>query len=283
MDLEKFKSWMLGESYSMETIKGYVRYLKQIQSEIDIDELDEYFEVAKYLHEAEFSRHQKNNIAKAVNAYLKMKGVDYRLKLDKRSGPRDIWIPSDEQKKQLLEVSPWKNRYYNERNNLMLRILFEAGLRAEEVVSLRFSDLKRKKDVDRHYIHVKMGKGGKDRIVPVSEDLYEEIKKFEKYYSSSKWIFDNGNNEPLSSKTVRQICYQAAEATEEEDLNENFHPHACRHYRAVELLDEDVNLEAIRRFLGHSSLETTKQYLSGSDNLIFKEFEKKDKHISGGV
>ncbi|MFP4143392.1 MAG: tyrosine-type recombinase/integrase [Thermoplasmata archaeon] len=283
MNLDRFKDWMLSENYSIETIKGYERYLKQIRDDIDLEEMDEYFKIARYLHDSDLPRSQKNNIAKAANAYLRMKGEDYRLKLDKRKGPRDIWIPSKEQAEKLLEVNCWKNRFYNERNSLLLKILFEAGLRAEEASNLRFSDIKRKKDQQHCYIHVREGKGGKDRLVPISKDLYEDIEHFEKYYSSSEYIFDNGRGKGVHPKTVRQICYQAAEATEDQDLIDNFHPHAARHYRAVQLVENDINLEAVRRFLGHSSLETTKEYLRGSDSLLFDEFEKKDPIFTGGI
>ncbi len=127
MNIEKFKNWMLAENYSVETIKSYTRYLRQIEDDVDLDELDEYYEVARYLHDSDFPRNQKNNVAKAVNAYLKMLGVDYRLKLDKRKGYKDTWIPTAEHKKELLKVRPWKNRYYNERNSLLLEVIFEAG------------------------------------------------------------------------------------------------------------------------------------------------------------
>lgn len=281
MDLDRFKSWLLSQNYSMETIKCYTRYLRQIEDDIDLDEMDEYFKIARYLHDKDTPRSQKNNISKAINAYLEMQGEDYRLKLDKRKGPRDIWIPSEEQKNELLEVKGWKNRFYNERNTLLIETLFEAGLRAEEASDLRFSDVKRKKDENRHYIHVRQGKGNKDRMVPISIDLYEKIGHFEKYYASSEYIFDNGRGKGVHPKTVRQICYQAAEATEDQDLIDNFHPHAARHFRAVQLIENDINLEAVRRFLGHSSLETTKEYLRGSDSLLFDEFEKKDPKFSG--
>ncbi len=128
---------------------------------------------------------------------------------------------------------------------------------------------------------MKRGKGDKDRIVPISEQLYSSIQRFEKYYSSSEFIFDNGRGESISPKTVRQICYQAAEATEDQELIDNFHPHSARHYRAVDLIEKDVNLEAVRRFLGHSSLETTKTYLRGDESMLFREVEEKDPMFKG--
>jgi site-specific recombinase XerD len=125
------------------------------------------------------------------------------------------------------------------------------------------------------------GKGNKDRIVPISRSLFQDINHFEKYYSTSSYLFDNSQGGHLSPKTVRQICYKAARATEDDDLIDNFHPHAARHFRAVQLIENDINLEAVRRFLGHSSLETTKEYLRGSDSLLFDEFKKKDPNFKG--
>ena len=57
------------------------------------------------------------------------------------------------------------------------------------------------------------------------------------------------------------------------------HPHAARHYRAVELLEQGINLKAVRDFLGHESLETTQRYLEGENDMVYKELSSKDKYF----
>ena len=91
------------------------------------------------------------------------------------------------------------------------------------------------------------------------------------------FIFDNGRGEPISLTNVGRICKEAGRQVNVS----RFHTHAARHYRTVELDEEEVGIETIRRFLGHSKLSTTQIYLRGRRNKTRDEIIKKDKHFSG--
>lgn len=87
-----------------------------------------------------------------------------------------------------------------------------------------------------------------------------------------------GINPPPNS--AGRIC---REVREQVDVP-NFHHHSCRHYRAIELLEQSVSTEAVQRFLDHEELSTTQEYLRGSREIVFKELCSKDKIMksSGG-
>jgi len=285
MELDRFRNYLLGEGYAPSTIRKYYNLLEGVKEEHDfsLDKIEDNYKIAEFVHKLDRTRVARNNLCKAINAYMKFKGRDYRLKLKQQKGTRDRWIPTLEQKEKLLSVK-FSNRYYTERNRLLIRVLFECGLRAAECASLKFSDVKKRKRKGRkqYYVMVEEGKGGKDRRVFISEGLYQDIRNFEKFYSGSEWIFGNGKGDHIHHKTVRQIVYNSAEKTGDEKLIDEMHPHAARHYRAVELLEQGINLKAVRDFLGHESLETTQRYLEGENDMVYKELSSKDKYFQKG-
>ncbi|MFW6144316.1 MAG: tyrosine-type recombinase/integrase [Candidatus Natronoplasma sp.] len=116
----------------------------------------------------------------------------------------------------------------------------------------------------------------------IEEDLYDKLMRYREYYSSSDVVFENPQGKPLSSNTLRRYCYEAAEATGDQDLIDNLSPHSLRHYRTVELSRNDFKDEAIRRFLGHASLDTTQRYLKGDKDMLLEEMEEKDNRYSEG-
>ncbi len=246
--------------------------------DIEIEKTDDY-DIAEWLYNQDLTQSAKNNLAKSINCYLKYLKREYRIKLNRDSGEKDIFIPSDEERRKLIEDLEFSRRDLTERNRLLFEISFEAGLRSNEVRKLKFSQVR--SENEKRYIRVKEGKGGKSRNVYISESLYNKINWFEKHYRSSIFIFDNGQGKPLSNGSIRRIV---AEAKRQLGISKEFHHHSCRHYRAVELLKQGINTDGVREFLGHSSLNTTQLYLRGAKDQLYKELSSKDKHFksSGG-
>lgn len=284
MELEKFRNYLLGEGYAASTIRKYYNLLEDLEEThgFDLDEIDDNYKIAEFVHKLDRTRIAKNNISKAINCYLKFRNNDYRLKLKQHSGKKDTWIPTEEQKEQLLNVS-FSNTWFTNRNQLILRVLFETGMRVSDVATLRFDDVrKRTRDGKvQYYISMEEEKGDKLYRVYISKDLYEEIGRYEKFYSSSGYIFESEKkgHEHLSTKGIRDVCYSAARKTGDEEVIENFHPHTCRHYRAIELLSEGIDVKHVRDFLGHSDISTTQRYLDDTDDLLFENLSSKDKHF----
>ncbi len=264
MNLERFELWLFSEQYSPLTVRKYLGLLRIVERDVDLDVLPD-LEIARYVYELDLSVAAKNNRIKAVNLYLRYLERSYRLKLIREKGDRDYWIPTPKQKKKLLAVE-LKTKYQTARARMILEILFEAGLRAAELCSLKMDSVKNKvlsrdgKTYRVYYLDVK-GKGNKWRQVPVSFELVSKIRDYYRYYGKDPYIFG------FSTSSLRNILRFVKEAT---GVNE-FHAHAARHYRAVELYQKGVNLETIRKFLGHSDISTTQIYLKGSKGDIFFE------------
>ena len=278
MNLKQFRNYLLGKGYAISTIGQKIRYLKRVP--IDLDTLEDKYKIAEWLHNQKVGEESKNNFAKAINSYLEFCGIDYRLKLKRKKGDLDIWIPTGEQVERLLNAT-WKGPYFTARNRLILKILFIAGLRRDEVRKLRFSDFRRTNSkklegVYYFYLHV-LGKGNKTRFVDIPESLYQEVIYFKKHYQISDFLFDNGKGEPISLNHAGRICKDAARYANVPQ----FHPHAARHYRTVELDEVGVGIETIRKFLGHAQLSTTQLYLRARRQETREELIRKDPHFEG--
>ncbi len=279
MELDRFRNWMHGEGLSIGYMKGVLRHLRRV--EIDIDELDDYYKIAEWLYEQEPSDSARDNFVKSINLYLRFKDINYSLKKTPRRGEPDIWVPTDEEARRIRKAV-WSSTYLTNRNRLILDILFIAALRRNEVRKLKYGDFRTTSDkkipqVTYHYIHV-LGKGNKERFVDIPEELYKKVFSFKTFYETqSGFIFDFGKGRPLGGKQIGVICRQAGKATGAPQ----FHTHAARHYRAIELDAQGVTIDAIRRFLGHSDISTTQTYLRGRRNKTRDELVSKDTLFRG--
>jgi site-specific recombinase XerD len=142
----------------------------------------------------------------------------------------------------------------------LLMTLYATGLRRAEVTHLKVSDV----DSKRMVIHVRGGKGRKDRDVMLSPKLLEELRQHWRRLrrKTSDWLFPGNRwhtaNHPIDSKTIYHACQEAAKRA---GLNQAIHPHTLRHCFATHLLEGGADLHTIQILLGHSSLKETTIYL----------------------
>ena len=147
----------------------------------------------------------------------------------------------------------------NLRHRTILMALYSTGMRRAELCHLRTQDI----DKERMVIHIRQGKGGKDREVPLSPKLLDQ---FRTYYRSLKhksgWLFPSIQtrrwDEPMTDKTIWHAC---REATKRAGITKSVHPHTLRHSFATHLLDSGAELPAIQILLGHSDPRDTMIYL----------------------
>jgi integrase/recombinase XerD len=142
----------------------------------------------------------------------------------------------------------------------ILMTLYATGLRRAELAGLKVSDV----DSERMVIHVRSGKGRKDRDVMLSPVLLDALRQ---YWRSLRrrpktWLFPGNRwhtgEQPISSKVVWRACREAAERAE---LGTDVHPHTLRHCFATHLLEAGADLRTIQILLGHRDLEETTIYL----------------------
>jgi site-specific recombinase XerD len=132
------------------------------------------------------------------------------------------------------------------RNRALLEIVYSAGLRSREAVSLDLADV----DFEREAVHVR-GKGGKERVVPLGEEAAYWVARYlrdarpELVRGAESALFVSARGRRLDTSTLRRVCPN---------------PHRLRHAFATHLLEGGADLRTIQELLGHSSLSTTQVY-----------------------
>ena len=153
------------------------------------------------------------------------------------------------------EVSRLMECVTNLKHRTFLLTLYSAGLRLNEAANLRISDI----DSQRMQLKVACGKGAKERRVPLSPRLLNELREYWKKYHPPEYLFPGRTNDvPLAPTTIQKVCKTAVLRS---GINRNITPHTLRHSFATHLLEAGVDLLAISRLLGHKSFSTTMKYL----------------------
>ena len=133
------------------------------------------------------------------------------------------------------------------RNRALVELVYSAGLRSAEAVGLDLGDV----DFEQELVHVRRGKGGKERVVPLGEEAALWLARYLREArpalatGANDALFVSARGRRLDTSTLRRIVP---------------HPHRLRHAFATHLLDGGADLRTIQELLGHSSLSTTQVY-----------------------
>lgn len=142
----------------------------------------------------------------------------------------------------------------NPKHKMLIMLAYGTGLRVGELVTLSWIDIL----FDEHKIHVKQGKGKKDRPVMLPYSVVAGLQAYRSLYNSDHYVFEGQyKGEPYSASSVRQIMKRAVIAT---GLEKKATPHTLRHSFATHLLEAGTDLRFIQVLLGHSSIKTTTIY-----------------------
>jgi len=145
-----------------------------------------------------------------------------------------------------------------QRERILLMTLYATGARNAELTHLKATDI----DSQRMVVHIRGGKGRKDRDVMLSPNLLTALRSHWRCYHrrSSTWLFPSNyrKDRPIDTKTVWYACQKAAQRA---GLQKRVHPHTLRHCFATHLLEAGADLRAIQILLGHQDLKETTVYL----------------------
>jgi integrase/recombinase XerD len=143
-----------------------------------------------------------------------------------------------------------------------LTTIYSCGLRLKEGTHLQMADI----DSPRMLVHVRLGKGGKDRYVPLPQRTLELLQQYWKTHRNPVWLFpatgrggihEGDATEPTSHTNV-QAAFRAA--LKDAGISKKASVHTLRHSSATHLLEAGVNLRQIQVYLGHNSVQTTSFY-----------------------
>jgi integrase/recombinase XerD len=143
-----------------------------------------------------------------------------------------------------------------------LQVIYSCGLRLLEGTHLKIADI----DSARMMVHVRNGKGGKERYVPLTESTLHILRQYWKNHRNPVWLFPapgRGNNKMAVANMAMPYCnVQTAlrAALKEAGINKRASVHTLRHSYATHLLEAGINLRQIQEYLGHKSPATTSIY-----------------------
>jgi integrase/recombinase XerD len=154
-------------------------------------------------------------------------------------------------------------------HRILLTTLYAAGLRLSEGLHLQVQDV----DSQRMLIHVRSGKGQRDRLVSLSPVLLEELRMWYRIRRLTTWLFPARDNEPIHPATIQRACHEAASAA---GLTKRVTPHTLRHSYATHLLEAGLDIRTLQKLLGHSQLATTALYTHVTDERLRGVFSPLD-------
>jgi site-specific recombinase XerD len=140
------------------------------------------------------------------------------------------------------------------RDRTLLKVTYNAGLRASEVVHLQIAHI----DSHRMCLRIEQGKRQKDREALLSPHLLQDLRAYWRVYRPAPWLFPGRDGtQPLALKTAYLIFQRAKECA---GITKPGGLHLLRHAFATHLLEAGVDLHTIQRLMGHTKLETTLRY-----------------------
>ena len=153
------------------------------------------------------------------------------------------------------EVDAVISQIRNPKHKAMLAVVYSAGLRRQELVNLKVSDI----DSARMFIRVNQGKGKKDRETLLAQNTLKLLRQYYILYKPSGLLFEGRpEGTPISFTSLSNILKKSLEKA---GINKKASIHSLRHSFATHLLEQGTNIKIIQRLLGHHSIRTTMVYL----------------------
>ncbi|MCB0411826.1 MAG: tyrosine-type recombinase/integrase [Bdellovibrionales bacterium] len=267
--------WVRGRSRN--TVQAYRRDL-EIFEEFKKEGYRDISEFYEFLQKRNLSKRSQARIVSSLRTYFKFlesKGEKV-AELQKLRPPKvNNRLPQPltlDQFRKLLEACQVESPAKSQRNRLTLFLLFGLGCRVTELIGLKLSDFSETES----WLSVE-GKGGKQRLVPLTDQLQSELKDYleharpalKKEITTSILINDRGK-QPSRVDIWRWLAAWSARAGFPSPIS----PHQFRHGCATTLLENGADLRSIQMLLGHSSIQTTQIYTSVTAHKIKEEIEK---------
>ena len=165
---------------------------------------------------------------------------------------------SEKEMETLKHYINFENTWKGQTDKLLLNLFYDTGMRLSELINLKLSQ------IDTANVQVKvLGKGNKERIIPVSKDLMAEIKKYAEVREKldcqhlPENLFMNAKGKPLYPKYVYNVVKANLSLI---TTIQKKSPHVLRHTFATHLTNNGADLNAVKELLGHSSLAATQIY-----------------------
>ena len=227
----------------------FARYFNRSPELLGPDEIRAY--QLHLVHERKLGWGSFNQAVCALHfLYLKTLGKDWNIEsIPFAKQPKKVpLVLSQDEVRAVLEAIT------NPQNRVIAMILYAAGLRVSEAVSLRIADI----DSKRMLLHVIQGKGRKDRLVTLSPVLLYHLRCHYQRYRPRSWLFPSRTYP--DRHVTRDAVAQAIAAVRHAVAGKPVSPHTLRHCFATHLLESGTDLRTVQALLGHASISSTVIY-----------------------
>jgi integrase/recombinase XerD len=255
--VQKFEHQVVLRGQSLSTLNNYIRrialfviHFETLPEFVGNDETNEYL-VALARDPKSPSRSSFKHMVYGLRYYFRLLGMN-KKSIALPSLKKDTKLPVilNCQELKLLFAAPALLKH-----RIILMLIYSAGLRGQEVVNLKISDI----DFERMTIHIRQSKYKKDRIVPLSLVVAMGLQKYLQAEHPHIWLFNGKSSH--ESYSVKGISWVMREALKKTSITKSVNLHSLRHSYATHLLEQGVNIVTLKGLLGHADITTTMMYL----------------------
>jgi len=274
--ISQFKSYLqLERSMSPNSVEAYLQDITKLEQflgmrrlEVDPLEVEDHHirDLLEYIEELGMSAYSQARIVSGIKAFFKYLIFEGELKKDPselieapklgRKLPDTLNFMEIEKLLEAIDLS----KPEGQRNRAMLETLYSSGLRVSELVNLQMNNVME----DIGFLRV-LGKGSKERLVPIGHDALKHIKVYVEHvrchleirHGQERYVFLNRRGSQLTRVMVFTIIKNLGQKI---GLKKTISPHTFRHSFATHLIEGGADLRAVQEMLGHESITTTEIY-----------------------
>lgn len=244
------------EAYSYH-VKKFLEYFNKDPKSISEDEIKQYFLYLKYKKKLSGSA-SAQSICGIKFMYQKTLDMDFKV-FGIVKNPRGSKLPVILTRE---EVGNVLNRIRILRHKACLTLIYTCGLRLHEATNIAPEDI----DSKRNFVHIKDGKGRKDRLIPLPSITLKILREHYKTHRNETFIFpapgrggirEAKNTIPLPDASVQTVLKKVLRQA---NIKKNVSIHNLRHSYATHLLENGIDIRIIQKYLGHKSIQSTMIY-----------------------
>jgi len=289
--IKGFKAYLqLERSMSDNTIEAYVHDVAMLRDHVQLEfsglgvervELAHIQSLLAAINELELSETTQARVLSGIKSFFRYLTLEEVVKKDptvlleapklKRKLPHVLSL--EEIDKLMAAIDHSKPE--GQRNRAILETMYSCGLRVSEVIGLQISNMY----LDAGFIKV-LGKGNKERLVPIGETAVKYIKLYKDHVRNHLPIIKKGSEDILflnrrgAGLTRVMVFMILKELGQKIGLKQNIHPHTLRHSFATHLVEGGADLRAVQEMMGHKSINTTEIYTHLDRGYLRQTLEK---------
>ena len=279
--MDKFRKNLSVAGKSESTFRNYSLHIatmalhfERLPTLLEEDQITDYLYLLQQQHNTPSRSYFKHTVY-GLRAIFKIEGIkscDIKLPSIKKSNKLPVVLSKEEVKSLLKAPELLKHR-------ILLGLLYECGLRCFEVRNIKLSDI----DYDRSKLHVRLGKGKKDRYLPIGEHIKRGIRKYilaenpEVYLFNGQPMEDGSGGDFDRRYSQRGVQWAVKQACKKAKITKEVSVHTLRHTYATHLVEDGLDIVTVKDLMGHENIQTTMIYLQLAQSGRIKPFGPLDR------